>query len=174
MRKFGIMVITILFLVAAYNVQAQTKIGLVNLQRALDESVAGKNAVNDMRKVFESKQKIIESKKADLKQMQQELNSQSSLLSEEAKKEKLTLYQQEMKELQRLVQDSNEELKRKENELVAKIARELREVVKEIGREQHYDLILEYQESGVLYKSDLVDLTSQVIERYDKEKKSKN
>jgi outer membrane protein len=173
MRKFVVSIFLMLLFIVVHNVDAQ-KIGLVNLQKALDESSAGKVAVENMRKVFEAKQKVIENKKADLKQMQQELNSQSSLLSEEAKKEKLTLYQQEMKELQRLVQDSNEELKRKENELVGKIARELRDVVKKLGKELGYDLILEYQESGVLYKSETVDLTHQVIERYDNEKKAKN
>jgi outer membrane protein len=65
-------------------------------------------------------------------------------------------------------------MKRKENELVGKIARELRDVVKRLGRELGYDLILEYQESGVLYKSEIVDITSQVISRYDKEQKAKN
>jgi outer membrane protein len=173
MRKFVVSIFLMLLFIVVHNVDAQ-KIGLVNLQKALDESSAGKVAVENMRKVFEAKQKVIENKKADLKQKQQELNSQSSLLSEEAKKEKLTLYQQEMKELQRLVQDSNEELKRKENELVGKIARELRDVVKKLGKELGYDLILEYQESGVLYKSETVDLTHQVIERYDNEKKAKN
>lgn len=174
MKKIGLSMIVMLFFVLAYNVSAETKIGLVNLQQALDESIAGKIAVDDMRKIFEAKQKIIENKKSELKQMQQELNSQSSLLSEEAKKEKLNLYQQEMKDLQRLVQDSNDEMKRKENELVGKIARELRDVVKRLGRELGYDLILEYQESGVLYKSEIVDITSQVISRYDKEQKAKN
>lgn len=173
MRKFGVSIVVMLFFIVAYNVDAQ-KIGLVNLQKALDESIAGKKAVEDMRKIFEAKQKVIESKKADLRQMQQEINSQSSLLSEEAKKEKLTLYQQEMKKLQRLVQDSNEELKRKENELVGEIAKELRDVVKRLGKELGYDLILEYQESGVLYKSETVDLTKQVIERYNNEQKAKN
>jgi outer membrane protein len=174
MKKIGLSMIVMLLFLLAYNAGAETKIGLVNLQKALDESIAGKIAVDDMRKIFEAKQKIIENKKNELKQMQQELNSQSSLLSEEAKKEKLNLYQQEMKELQRLVQDSNDEMKRKENELVGKIARELRDVVKRLGKELNYDLILEYQESGVLYKSDIVDITSQVISRYDKEQKAKN
>lgn len=174
MRKFGVAIIVMLLFVMAHNVEAQVKIGVVSLQRALDESAAGKKAVEDMRRIFESKQKTIESRKNDLKQMQQELNSQSSLLSEEAKREKMNLYQQEMKELQRLVQDSNEELKRRESELVGKIARELRDVVKSLGKELGYDLILEYQESGVLYRSAAVDITDQVIARYDEEQKAKN
>jgi outer membrane protein len=174
MRKSGVAIFLMLFFLMAHNAQAQIKIGVVNLQRALDESAAGKKAVEDMRKIFESKQKTIEKRKSDLKQMQQELNSQSSLLSEEAKREKMNLYQQEMKELQRLVQDSNEELKRKESELVGKIARELRGIVKSLGKDLGYDLILEYQESGVLYRSDAVDITSQVIARYDKEQKARN
>lgn len=174
MKKFGVVIFLMLFFVVAQNVQAQIKIGVVNLQRALDESVAGKKAVEDMRAIFESKQKTINKRKSDLKQMQQELNSQSSLLSDEAKREKMNLYQQEMKELQRLVQDSNEELRRKESELVGKIARELRGVVRSLGKELGYDLILEYQEGGVLYNSSAVDITSQVIARYDKEQKAKN
>jgi len=58
--------------------------------------------------------------------------------------------------------------------LVGKIARELRDVVKSLGKELGYDLILEYQESGVLYRSAAVDITDQVIARYDEEQKAKN
>jgi len=42
MRKFGVAIILMLLFVMAHNVEAQVKIGVVSLQRALDESAAGK------------------------------------------------------------------------------------------------------------------------------------
>jgi outer membrane protein len=160
------MLVLFLFVVSA---GAEIKIAVVNLQKALDESTAGKKAVEEMRDLFGAKQKTIENKRAELKQMQQELNNQSSLLTEQAKKDKLEVYQQDMKELQRYIQDSNDEMKKRENEYISRIARELRNVVMRIGKELNYDLIIEAQEAGVLYHSNVIDMTVSVIDRYNSE-----
>jgi len=153
---------------------AEVKIRVVDLQRALDESTAGKRAVVEMKRVFKVKQDEIERKKAALKLMQDELNVQSGLLSEDAKQDKLEEYQKELKVLQRHIQDSNDEMKKKEGEYVNKIAVELRELVRVMGKESGYDIILEAQEAGTLYSSASIDITNPVIERYDRDWNARN
>ncbi|UOD35029.1 OmpH family outer membrane protein [Deferribacteraceae bacterium V6Fe1] len=148
---------------------AEVKIGVVNMQKALDESDAGKDAVAKMKKEYDQMQQEINKESEALKKMQEELNNQSSLLTEEAKQKKLDEYQKKLKEVQRLVKDANDELKKKEQDYVAKIARELAELVEKLGKELNYDLIVEAKESGVMYNSKKIDITDILIDRYNKE-----
>ncbi|KAA0257733.1 OmpH family outer membrane protein [Deferribacter autotrophicus] len=167
-RKITLFVVA-MFLFGAFSAFAELKIGVVNMQRALDECDAGKAAVEEMKKIYNEKQQEINEKQNELKKMQEEINNQSSLLSDEAKQAKLDEYQKKLKELKRFVADSNEELKKKEKEYIARIANDLRKVVEALGKELKYDVILEIREAGVMYNSNKVDITNLVIERYNKE-----
>jgi outer membrane protein len=162
----ALLIFTLIFGAAAF---AETKIGVVNMQRALDESDAGKDAVAKMKKDYDQMQQRINEESEVLKKMQEELNNQSSLLTEEAKQKKIDEYQKKLKEVQRLINDSNEELKKKEQEYVGKIAKDLAELVEKLGKELNYDIIVEAKESGVMYNSKKVDMTDMLIDRYNKE-----
>jgi outer membrane protein len=116
----------------------------------------------------------IQKRRDELQNMQAELNSQSGVLSEKAKNEKMAEYQTKLKNLQRMVEDSNQELKRKERTYVSEIANDLTEVTMKLGEELGYDIVMEKQEGGVVYNADTVDITPLVIERYNKEWNAEN
>lgn len=166
----GCLVVLMLF---AGSVLANTKVAVFDMQVALDESLAGKEAVESMKKEYQSLQKEIDTKSAELKKMQDEINAQSTILSEDAKQAKMDDYQKKLKDLQRIIKDANDEMKKKEQTLVNKIANELREVVEKLGKELGYAIIFEKREAGVLFSSDAVDITKLVVERYNIEWKSK-
>lgn len=152
---------------------ANTKIAVFDMQKALDESLAGKEAVESMKKEYQSLQKDIDTKSMELKKMQDEINAQSAILSEDAKQAKMDEYQKKLKALQTTIKDANDDFKKKEQMLVNKIANELRDVVEKLGKELGYGIIFEKRESGVLYNADASDITNLVVERYNKEWKAK-
>ncbi len=171
MKKLFLIGLTLLFMSGfAF---ANTKIAVFDMQKALDESDAGKSAVESMKKEYQELQKEIDTKSLELKKMQDEINAQSAILSDDAKQSKMDEYQKKLKDLQRIIKDANEEFKKKEQNLVTKIANELRDVVEKLGKELGYGVIFEKRESGVLYSSDTVDITKLVIERYNKQWNSK-
>jgi outer membrane protein len=153
---------------------AELKIGVVDMQRALDECDAGKEAATKMEQEYKEMQAKIQKRRDELQNMQAELNSQSGVLSEKAKNEKMAEYQTKLKNLQRMVEDSNQELKRKERTYVSEIANDLTEVTMKLGEELGYDIVMEKQEGGVVYNADTVDITPLVIERYNKEWNAEN
>jgi outer membrane protein len=168
MKKILLLVFVAMFAMTSM-VMAETKIGIVDMQKALDQCDAGKASLEKIKSNYKIKQAEITSRQKRLQKMQEELNNQSSLLSNEAKQAKLEEYQKELKNLQRFVQDSNEDLKRKEKESVKKIARDLSKIIQDLGKELKYDLIVEARGAGAIYSSDKIDITNMVIERYNKE-----
>lgn len=147
------------------------KIGYVNLQRALNESEAGKNAKKQMEALIASKQKGINDKEKEIDRLKTELDRQKTVLSAEAKKKKEDTLEREMRDYQRLLRDSQEEVQKKEMELTSEIIRELRTVVSKIGKDEGYTMILEQAEGIMLYGSPAVDLTDKVIKIINETKK---
>lgn len=150
----------------ASSTEPAIKVGYVDLQRAARESIAGKKAFEELKKEFVKKQAVIDSRQREIEALQNELAKKASVLTDESKKEKEDLYVRKMKDLKRFVDDSNQELDKQEKELTKKILIELIKVIDKLGQEQQYTLIMERQE-GLLYASKSIDLTEEVMKRYD-------
>ena len=142
-------------------------IAYVDLQKALNTSVAGKNARSDFSEKVKATRDVIEKRQEELQKMKENIEKQAILLSEEARKEKQREYEKEVRDYQRLIKDSQEELKREESEMTKKIIGELRKVVKRLGKEGNYSMILEKSTSGILYATETIDLTDKVIDIYN-------
>ncbi len=146
---------------------AELKIAYIDVQRILAESERGKAVKKEIEKRGAEMDKIFRQKKAELQALREELEKQSALLSEEARKEKEKEYQRKMKELERFVRDSREEIRQMEVEKTTALLKSLEKVVKKIGEEQHYTLILEKQRSFILYAPPELDITDEVIKAFD-------
>ena len=80
-------------------------------------------------------------------------------------------YQDRLKQFQRFYEDSQDQLQQKDAQLTRKILIELRKVIASLGREDGYTIILEKGESNILYATDSIDLTAEVVRRYNESRK---
>jgi outer membrane protein len=71
------------------------------------------------------------------------------------------------------VDDSNRELQEKEALLRNTILKDLGQIVEKIGKEEKFSLILEKNDSLLLYAADTIDLTEIVIKQYDAQSRRK-
>ncbi len=161
------------FLFCSTALADELKIGYVDLQRALNESEGGKKAKSDLEAIIKAKQKDIDKRAKEVEKLKADIDKQSALLSEEARKKKQDELDRKLREYKRFLQDAQEEVKKKEFELTNAILKDLVRIVREIGKEEKYTIILEKAEGLILYADKAVDITDKVIERYNKEIKSK-
>jgi outer membrane protein len=80
-------------------------------------------------------------------------------------------YERKLRDFERSYKDSQGELQQKDNELTVELLKELQVVIEEFGKENGYSMILEQSSSSVLYGSPELDLTEQIIARYNARKK---
>lgn len=144
------------------------KIGYVDLQRALGQVADGKAAKKRLKKDFDAKQKSLTAKQEQVKQLKESLESGAAMMTEDAKRQKAMQLQQGMAELQQLYVEMQRDLAQKEGKATQKIFKKMEKILNKIAKEKGYDLILEKSESSVLYANDSMDLTSELIKRYDK------
>jgi outer membrane protein len=161
------------------------KVGIVDLDRSLKESDAGKQALQTLKqfrdkvmKEINEKKRVKDQKETTLKDLQTELTTQSVVLSEAAKRDKEESYRRQVRELRRFIDDSNRfieeserDLREREAELTSRLLRDLLDIIKAIGREENFTIIFEKNERFLLFAADAIDLTDKIIKRFDTAKK---
>lgn len=142
-------------------------IGYVNVQRAILEVEEGKRAKDQLKASFDVKQKELSKREEELKALKDAIDKQSVVKDDAATKAQKTQFQAKLLELQQLFMKEQQALQDAQGKLVADIAVKLRKVVEEIGSQGGYTLILEGTESRLLFARPHLDLTNEVIRKYN-------
>ncbi len=150
---------------------AELKIGYVDLQRALNESEAGKAAKERFKVQVDRLQVDLKKKKDALDGMKDQLEKKAAVMKEDEARNLEKDYQKKLREFERAYKDSQGELQQKDNELTVELIKELQAVIEDFGRENGYSMILEQSSSSVLYGASALDLTEQIIAKYNAKKK---
>lgn len=150
---------------------AEIKVGIVDLQRALNESSAGKKAKEQFKVEFDKMQNSLKGEKDRLDKMKDDLEKQSVVLKADERKAKADEFERRQRDLRRKLEDSDAELRKKDQELTGDILKDLAEVIQEIGQRENYTVILENSSSSVLYGAKSIDMTDDVIKAFDSRKK---
>ena len=172
-----IIVVLLLFVVGApftgvvYSQNLNVKIACVDIQRAINECGAGKEAKKALTKEAEKIQNLIFEKQRELQEMKESLDKQSLMLSPEGRASKEKELQARFRDYQRWGEDVQNEMNQKRMEMEKTIFISLQKVIHKLGADEGYILILEKNESIVLFASKPTDITDLVIKTYDVQKK---
>ena len=187
LRRAGLwtcMVAVALGLSMAETAQAQAqKIGVVDLQAVLDQSVRGRSAKDRLRDLGDRLQQEIKSKlefkrqkEEELQKLQTEFRTQKDLLTEQARAAKDEDYRRRARELKRFIDDTNrftedatQEFREREIRETQALLLIVRKVVQELGEREGYNLVLEGNENTavVLYFNKAIDITPKIVQRFD-------
>ena len=170
MKKYvGLLLVCFALTASVGLAQAATKIGYVDMQKALNMSAAGKAAKEKIKAKVQSYDVEVKARQEELKKLKEELEKQAMLLSEEARNAKERDYQQKVKDYQRFTKDIQETLQLTDADFTRKIVEKLLKVVQEVGKRDGYTLILEKTESSLIYADESIDMTDEVIKTFDKQ-----
>jgi outer membrane protein len=147
------------------------KIAYVDIQRAVNDSNAGKDAKKAITKDVEKFQHLVADKQKELQTLKDSLDKQALMLTPDARANKEKEYQNKLREFQRWGEDTQNEVNQKRMEMERNISLALMKVIQKIGADEGYTVILEKNESIVLYASKAIDITDRVIKAYDAQKK---
>ncbi len=160
-----------LAMVAPATVQAQTgKVAVIDVQRVVTESDPGKEALGKLQALQE--QKIAEGKK-----LQDELDA----LREQFNKQRFTLSQDKLEALQKQIEDKTIALKRFQDDAqrelddarkryLGQLEQQIMPIIDQVGKEKGLDLIFNKFQSGLVFAAEAVDITDEIIERFNTSK----
>lgn len=156
-------------LVAAVPTQAHAevpsvkKIAMVDMQRVLNETVAGKRARKDLESSSKAKQAKLDKKRKKLEADAAKLQEMAGQALATAQ-EKL---QRDSMELQSMLYALEQELGEQHNQLLMKMYTNAQSIVSGIAKEDGIDLVLVRDQMTVIFTKDSFDITSEVIKRYN-------
>lgn len=149
---------------------AESKVGYVDMQKAVQATTSGKKAKTDLETEFNKRKKELDKKKADIEKMGQDLEKKKAVLSEEVLGKKQMELQEEMMKFQKVVGENQLEIQKKEKELTLPILEKMRKVIEKVAQEKQFSIVLERTEQNVLFAQKDADLTEDVIKAFEAQK----
>ena len=146
---------------------AELKVAVVDLQKALATSKAGKKAQADYQKEVEKAQSSINTKKKDFEEKRASLKKLKDSLNKKAIQKKTSEIAKIEKELQKSYRDSQQNLRKKNATVVSELIKKMRVVIDKIGAEEKLSLILEKGSQALLYSAGAEDITDKVVSKFD-------
>src|SRR5947209_16184080 len=137
-RCFRILNLVSLF-VLAYGLPGWAEdlaIGVVEPQKVLDGTTAGKQVKDSLANYVNTRQRLIESEEQDIKAMEEDLVKQGTALSPEAKQEKEEVIRRKLVTYQRHVRELEGEVQTKKRELLSDFTKKVEQVVREIAEQE--------------------------------------
>jgi outer membrane protein len=143
------------------------KIGVIDFQKILKDSSAGKITQKQISTKGAELQKKLQSEKNQLDELKKAFEREALVLSPEKQNEKQREFRIRVNDFKKMQDDFAKEFKGLELRLLNSIQKEVFAIAGEIGKEQGYLLILEKKTAGILYHPSQLDITDQLIKRYN-------
>jgi outer membrane protein len=169
--KYTLAVICMMLVANLAAAQDRVKIGFIDVQRAINESVAGKRARDRFQSQVKKAETDLVKEKQELERLKSELDKKSPLLKDDERRNLEADLQRRAVNYQRAMGDQQQELRQKEGEMTGDILKELEKIVTEVGKADKFTIILE--RSQILYSDQATDITNKVIEVFNSRSKSK-
>jgi outer membrane protein len=145
---------------------AQTKVGVVSLQRAVLDTAEIKKASADMERKYQPRQQAMEKLNKELQAIQQQLQSNAGKLTAIAQSDLTAEGQRKQRELQRMNDDLQSDVTAERNDILSKSTKKMSEIVKQIAEQKGLDVVVDV--STTVYFKPALDITAEAIAAYDK------
>jgi outer membrane protein len=153
-------------LALAATAQAELRVAVVDMQRALNECDAGKKAKEQVRAKFERSQNQLKKQQEDLERLKGDYDKKALVLKDEERRTLEKDLEGRTLEYKRKYEDFQRDLKQTDADLTSSIVQELYEVVRDYGEKNGYALVLEAS-SGVLFSNRSVDVTEEIVKLHN-------
>ncbi len=147
--------------------QAQTKMAVVDVRRAVLETEEGLRVQASLKKLFDSRQTELDAKQVQLQKDKDALDKeiQAGKTAKDLLQKKLETLQRNAAEIQTLTYDYQREMSRKESELTTPILNKVLGILKRIAATDGYDMIID-KTVAPYFRSDL-ELTDRAIQMFN-------
>jgi outer membrane protein len=146
------------------------KVGIIYFQNAIIQTKDGQKAAGDIDARFLPRQKEAERKQSELQALEAQYRSGVNTMSEEAKQKLAREIELKRKLLQRHIDDARADLEQEQQRVLQELGQKMTVVIDKYASDHGFALILDVstQQSGVLYASNTIDITREIVDLYDK------
>lgn len=142
-------------------------IAVIDVQQVVNESAAGKETMGRLRKMQDDKVAEGRRKADELDGLRKQLATQRATLTDAKVAEIEKQIEDKQVELQRFSDDTKQQLQDAQAKELGALEKQIMPIINEIGQELKVQLIFNKFQSGLVYADDAVDITEQVVRRFN-------
>jgi outer membrane protein len=153
----------------AAGASAANKVGVIDVRQAIVNTAEGKVASAELQSQFAARQTELENMNKQLNDLGQRLQASAGKLSQEEEARLTAQGQRLRQQIDRKQNEYQEDVNAAQGEVIDRIGRKLVDVLDRYAREHGYAAVFDSsaQNSPILYKSNQIDVTQDIIHLYD-------
>jgi len=161
------------FAIAAPGVFAQSapqKVGVIQIQSAMVSTKDGQKAVQELNVRLQPRKTALDHKAAEVRELQDRLQRGGAAMSETAKQDLARQVDAKTKNYNRDMQDAQDEYEQENRKLLQDLSGKMTSVIDRYAADHGFAVILDVSNPNtpVMYVSNTVDVTRDIIDLYDK------
>jgi len=172
-RKGIVTALFVTVLVSAGFAQQAVQIAVVDSQQVLEKSTEGKKVMAQLQSKDSKAQADVAKLDEDIRILETRLNTQRLTLTQESMIQMQADLERKRTERTRFTEDLVREMQDLQTTLFNRIQSELLPIIEAVGKEKNLDLIFDLGRSGAIYFNPTIDVTAEIILKYDASKASK-
>lgn len=149
----------------AANTAMAEKLAFVETARVLQESTKVKSIKDKIKKEFGQRDEQLVAEAKQLSKLKEKLSKDAAIMSEDESKRLEQDIVARTRKLKSMQGEFQEDVSLRQNEELGKLRKVIAEVIDGIAKKEGYDMVLD---TGVIWASDKVNITSQVLKALDK------
>ena len=172
-KKIVLIPLVLAVLVTLGYSQQAVKFGVVNSQDVLERSAEGKRVMAQIQEKDKQNNAQLNALDDEIRNLETRINTQRLTLTNEAMMQLSSDLERKRTDRKRLAEDSLREMQEFTGKLFQRIQNELLPIIEQVGKDKNLDIIFDLARSGAIYFNPMIDLTQEVITRYDASKASR-
>jgi outer membrane protein len=161
--SLNLIAVSLLLSVAA---SAQTKVAVINLQKALLDTAEIQKASAALEAKYKPRQVEMEKLRSELEAIQQKLQAGAGKLSQEAEMDLNMQGQRKQRDLQRLGEDLQADVNAERNEILGKSGQRMQAIVSKLATDKGLDVVVDA--TNTVFFKPALDITAEATAAYDK------
>ncbi len=153
-------------LVSSSVASAQTKVGVINFQKAILDTADIKKASTDLQNKYKARQTALEQVQRELSDIQTQLQSSQGRLSAAGEADLTARGQRKQREAQRLSDDLQADVERERTDILQRAGTRMTEIIKKIADEKGLDVVIDT--TNAYFFKPALEITTEATAAYDK------
>jgi outer membrane protein len=174
MKNFSIIIVLCAFLTllgASHFSYASVKLGVVDMQKAIQATNMGKTAKTNLEKEFNKKKGELEKEEKAILKLKEEFEKQSLVWNDQTRNKKQGELQQRAQAFQEKMANAQMDIQKKEQELTQPIVDKLKQTIEEVAKAKKMTTVLEKSSNVILYWQADDEITDEVIKKFNEKNK---
>ena len=167
MKKFFVAAAVAAMTIPAMAQNAPGRVAVIDVQRVLATSTAGKAAYERLKKMQEERINRAKTMNEEIQKLDADINAKKLSLSEDKLGDMTRQLSDKKIAMQRFAQDADREVGEARDRALMELETKIKPVIDQIGKEMGLAAIFNKFESGLVYASDAIDITDTVIQRFN-------